>query len=435
MSSKSNTQDELAGFQAEERCRKVATEKEDVECIPESQPTFMRAKVGAATNSPFGNNPLSNSFSAAPFKQSDFKPAIRQQEKKMISEGNWLVGDDSLGRVPIDYPLERTSRFIAEPASVIANRISNCLCLRSIEADFDNKRAIAKCNTLDHVRFRIRLFAPRKEEDGQRTIVEVQKRRGDTISFLRDCRAILNAAEGDGVDVPSEAVPVHINFDTASAMAGELKMEEESGEDILTKEIGSAVGLILRDELDLNIMAFECLIALVDPLRTLPDVALNACKTIVANDSKDKSASEIRGAIAALLRNGSLHDDEGDAIISDFNEILKNLALCLLSKTFANMLNKRCLETAIQDNSEWFLDTLIPSLVDAVKSAKDRPHDALYASDCLSNLLRASKDLLKRADEENALSALEEAKAFGSTHHKSLANATEKGITMLESYS
>mmetsp|Transcript_26447 Transcript_26447/g.33663 ORF Transcript_26447/g.33663 Transcript_26447/m.33663 type:complete len:295 (+) Transcript_26447:705-1589(+) len=294
---------------------------------------------------------------------------------------------------------------------------------------------MAKCSTLDYVRFRVRLFAPRKNED-EGTIVEVQKRRGDTISFLRDCRAILNAAEGDGVDVPSEAVPVHIDFDTSSAMAGELKMEEESGEDILTKEIGSAVGLILRDELDLNIMAFECLIALVDPLRTLPDVALNACKKIVANDTKDTSASEIRGAIAALLRNGALHeDDKGNAIISDFNETLRNLSLCLLSKIFVNLLDKECLETAIQDNSEWFLDTLIPSLVDAVKSAKDRPHDALYASDCLSNLLRASKDLLKRADEENALSALEEAKAFGSTHHKSLANATEKGITMLESYS
>mmetsp|Transcript_875 Transcript_875/g.1403 ORF Transcript_875/g.1403 Transcript_875/m.1403 type:complete len:221 (+) Transcript_875:236-898(+) len=219
------------------------------------------------------------------------------------------------------------------------------------------------------------------------------------------------------------------------AIAGDQTMQEESEEDILAEAIQSAVELVGREELDLNVMAFESLVALVDPLKTMPDIALNACKTIVANDSKDKSASEIRGAIAALLRNGSLHDDEGDAIISDFNEILKNLALCLLSKTFANMLNKRCLETAIQDNSEWFLDTLIPSLVDAVKSAKDRPHDALYASDCLSNLLRASKDLLKRADEENALSALEEAKAFGSTHHKSLANATEKGITMLESYS
>eukprot|EP00957_Ditylum_brightwellii_P041100 3111834-Ditylum_brightwellii.AAC.1 len=75
-------------------------------------------------------------------------------------------------------------------------------------------------------------------------------------------------------------------------------------------------------------MAFESLIDLVDPLKTLPDVALNACKTIVANDTKDKSASEIRGAIAALLRNGLLREvDEGDAIISDFNETLKNLSL------------------------------------------------------------------------------------------------------------
>mmetsp|Transcript_24029 Transcript_24029/g.35535 ORF Transcript_24029/g.35535 Transcript_24029/m.35535 type:complete len:295 (+) Transcript_24029:718-1602(+) len=293
---------------------------------------------------------------------------------------------------------------------------------------------MAKCSTLDYVRFRVRLFAPRKNED-EGTIVEVQKRRGDTISFLRDCRAILNAAEGDGVDVPSEAVPVHIDFDMASAMAGELKMEEESGEDILTKEIGSAVGLILRDELDLNIMAFECLIALVDPLRTLPDVALNACKAIVANDTKDTSASEIRGAIAALLRNGALHeDDKGNAIISDFNETLRNLSLCLLSKIFANLLDKECLETAIQDNIEWLLETLIPSLVDVVRSAKDRPHDALYAAECLSNLACASKVLLRCADEEGALYALKEAKAFGSTHHSSLANATEKGISMLESH-
>jgi len=393
-------------------------------------------QINVATNSPFGNNLLSNFSGAVPFKQSDFKPAIRQQEKKMTSEGNWLVGDDSLGRVPIDYPLERTSRFIAEPASVIANRISNCLCLRSIEADFDNKRAIAKCNTLDHVRFRIRLFAPRKEEDGQRTIVEVQKRRGDTISFLKDCRAILNAVEGEGVDVSSEAVPIHTNFDMTCAMAGDLNMKEESEEVLLLEAIESAVELILKEELDFNIMAFESLMEFFDPLKTLSDVALNACKTIVANDTKDKSGSEIRGAIAALLRNGLLREvDKGDAIFSAFNETLKNLSLRLLSKIFANMLNKGRLETAIQDNNGWFLDTLIPSLVDAVKNAKDRPHDALYASDCLSNLLRASKDLLKRADEENALSALEEAKAFGSTHHKSLANATEKGITMLESYS
>eukprot|EP00957_Ditylum_brightwellii_P054466 4126685-Ditylum_brightwellii.AAC.1 len=68
----------------------------------------------------------------------------------MTSKGNWLVRDDSLERLPFDYPLERTSRFIADPASVIANRISNCLYLCSMEAKFDNKGAIAKCNTLDH---------------------------------------------------------------------------------------------------------------------------------------------------------------------------------------------------------------------------------------------------------------------------------------------
>jgi len=390
--------------------------------------------IGGARPTPLGypvSSPLGNSFGVPSCSPSCYAPIDNNRKEP---KANWLVKDESLQRLPVDFPLEKTSRFISEKASVIANRISNCLYLRSIEAKYNDKKAMAKCSTLDYVRFRVRLFAPRKNED-EGTIVEVQKRRGDTISFLRDCRAILNAAEGDGVDVPSEAVPVRINFDMSSAMAGELKMKEESGEDALTKEIGSAVGLILRDELDLNIMAFECLIALVDPLRTLPDVALNACKTIVANDTKDTSASEIRGAIAALLRNGALHeDDKGDAIISDFNETLRNLSLCLLSKIFANLLDKECLETAIQDNIEWFLETLIPSLVDVVRNAKDFPHDALYAAECLSNLLCASKVLLRCADEEGALYALKEAKAFGSTHHSSLANATEKGISMLESH-
>mmetsp|Transcript_6955 Transcript_6955/g.10174 ORF Transcript_6955/g.10174 Transcript_6955/m.10174 type:complete len:429 (+) Transcript_6955:67-1353(+) len=428
MSSQSNTQDELATLKREN----VGSIPES-QPVPMSQPVMMSVAIGGARPTPLGypvSSPLGNSFGVPSCSPSCYAPIDNNRKEP---KANWLVKDESLQRLPVDFPLEKTSRFISEKASVIANRISNCLYLRSIEAKYNDKKAMAKCSTLDYVRFRVRLFAPRKNED-EGTIVEVQKRRGDTISFLRDCRAILNAAEGDGVDdAPSEAVPIHIDF--GMAMAGDQTMQEESEEDILAEAIQSAVELVGREELDLNVMAFESLVALVDPLKTMPDIALNACKTIVANDSKDKSASEIRGAIAALLRNGSLHDDEGDAIISDFNETLKNLALCLLSKTFANMLNKRCLETAIQDNSEWFLDTLIPSLVDAVKNAKDRPHDALYASDCLSNLLRASKDLLKRADEENALSALEEAKAFGSTHHKSLANATEKGITMLESYS
>eukprot|EP00957_Ditylum_brightwellii_P051822 3929662-Ditylum_brightwellii.AAC.1 len=166
-------------------------------------------------------------------------------------------------------------------------------------------------------------------------------------------------------------------------MAGGLKMKEETGEGILAGDIKSAVELILRDELDLNIMAFESLIALVDLLRMLPDVVLNACKTIIANDTKDISAFGIQCAIASLLQNGVLHEvDKGNSIISDFNETLRNLALCLLSKVFANLLDNGCLERAIQNKSEWFLDTLVPSLVDAVKSAKEHPYDALYATKC-----------------------------------------------------
>mmetsp|Transcript_4151 Transcript_4151/g.5627 ORF Transcript_4151/g.5627 Transcript_4151/m.5627 type:complete len:453 (-) Transcript_4151:341-1699(-) len=445
-----STKDALAGANSRSGHQHEEEEEPFGGNIMGAEPILMSARIGGNAYAPYCERP--SQYGSLPVPgcgggvKSEISGASKQTDliitqptpPKAGAKASWAVEDDTLEALPIDFPLEKTSRFVSERPSVVANRVSECLFLRSIDAKFNNSKAIAKCSTLDFVRFRIRLFAPRSEEDGPGTIIEVQKRRGDTISFLKDCRAILYAAEGDGADLASETVPIHINQPVskmACAKGVEMK-EEESIEEIIKEAIESSVDLIQRDEMDLHVLAFESLVALVDPLKTVPGVSLRACKIIVAHDSQNEAASEIRGAIAALLRFGALHQEDGpgdgDAMVSDFNETLKNLSLCLLSRTFATMLEEKCLELAIQENNEWFVDTLVPPLVDTIKNARDHPHDALYAAECLSSLVSSSKDVRRRAELEDALGALEDAKEYGSVHHSSLESASSGSISLLK---
>ena len=55
-------------------------------------------------------------------------------------ESNWNVSDDGLRHIPSYYPLEKSSRFVSDAKpSEIANRISDCCRVMSVQATFDNK--------------------------------------------------------------------------------------------------------------------------------------------------------------------------------------------------------------------------------------------------------------------------------------------------------
>ena len=92
----------------------------------------------------------------------------------------WDVKGHDLEMVPVDFPLERTHREIRCDASEVAKRISSSLQRLSIDAEYDNEKAKAKCKTMECVKFRIRLYA--SGENGQPVVVEVQRRSGSTSS-------------------------------------------------------------------------------------------------------------------------------------------------------------------------------------------------------------------------------------------------------------
>ena len=69
--------------------------------------------------------------------------------KKEWNEDNWKV-TDSLEKVPMGFPLERTHREIHGVSSIeVAMRISTALRLLSVDAHYDNENAKVKCITND----------------------------------------------------------------------------------------------------------------------------------------------------------------------------------------------------------------------------------------------------------------------------------------------
>jgi hypothetical protein len=147
---------------------------------------------------------------------------INSNDYNIHMPSNWIVNDDTIRDVPNFYPLEKSSKFIKDHPSHIANRISECCRAMSVQACFDNDLATADLKTSEHVEIHISLWKSPDENDDEKinangdenanenenadtntntpntpiTIVEAQRRKGDAVTYHKYCRNILAAAVG-----------------------------------------------------------------------------------------------------------------------------------------------------------------------------------------------------------------------------------------------
>ena len=110
----------------------------------------------------------------------------------------------------LNYPLEKTSVYIPSQQilspSIISQRIVSILQQRSISATYDTSNAKVDCITKTNVEFRIRLYNNNNNKGRTITgdnnnnqhgiIVEIQRRNGFNLSYMKDVHAILDAAVG-----------------------------------------------------------------------------------------------------------------------------------------------------------------------------------------------------------------------------------------------
>eukprot|EP00566_Odontella_aurita_P013412 CAMPEP_0113561832 /NCGR_PEP_ID=MMETSP0015_2-20120614/20193_1 /TAXON_ID=2838 /ORGANISM="Odontella" /LENGTH=449 /DNA_ID=CAMNT_0000463667 /DNA_START=91 /DNA_END=1437 /DNA_ORIENTATION=+ /assembly_acc=CAM_ASM_000160 len=316
----------------------------------------------------------------------------------------WKVS--SVESLPDDFPLERTSRHIPDAdAPVVSARISDCLRDRSIEAKYDDLKAIAKCRTQDFVSFKIRLFSGREDVEGGGIIVEVQRRKGSSHCFMKDCRAVLSAAEGGSADNVEDETMIYLKRPVSdmACLKGVQVSDDNTEQDIETPK-----RLLSDDNYDSHILGMESVEKLTNPLHAAPEVVVLAAKSVIL----PVTSPEIRDSISNLLKHGCLRPDEavltGPEGDNDFNEQMHHLALTSVLNAVRATAKDGTLADAVSQQSDWFSHVLIPALVEDIRNAPDRAHDARTAIECLKSLSRCSPLAKTMVVAAGALDALEQ---------------------------
>jgi hypothetical protein len=388
-------------------------------------------------------------------------------ESDLVARSNWIPpsGGWNLPSVPAYYPMEKTYEHVPATQSSptkIAALISDACQKMSIYALYNSEKGVAHLTSADFVEFYVFMYKTSGGTDsrGDGVIVEVQRRKGCTMSFHRYARKILSAAVGE-VDIDFEEVngPSSSNLNLLTE-----KLIQEGFQSCLKTErkhtveaIEIAGNLLGKDRLDANVLGMESLCLLTDPTKTGTLTSTLVSRVILCGTMRPQTgvspeeegiseetdleeeaflikSLDIRGRIMSLIRYKKLSpiddEDSDEELVShrekygDVDNHMHNLALATLSNALKNIAKDGSLgETCSQQ--PWLKGSeLVSTLIDVLKQAERRPHDAVLSARCLGSLVQASKEATDRAMKMDALAVVETAKHVGNLRHANLARET-----------
>jgi len=273
----------------------------------------------------------------------------------------------------------------------------------------------------------------------QTVIVEIQRRRGCSVLFHKYSRCILDAAEGrwdvslfESPSIPDSTLP------QKTVIQDKAKKHENV---LLALEI--AAGLIKKDRLDANILGMESLCLLTDKNKTDWYTSLLASRVVLEGDL-DESHFNIKEAVLSLVQKRCLdgiRDDKEHLYFDEKEhiELLHNLSLAVLSNALEVYENKMLSEeksiTDLLTVSKVDNDNdLVSSLIDELKLAASRPHDAFLSARCLKVLLSASTEARNRARGLDVMKVVNKAKEIGSESHALLAKESDNVFTAMMNF-
>jgi len=395
------------------------------------------------------------------------RPNPSFQKQPLPAVTNWHPQHNSLRTVPNFYPLEKSSRYIHDSAENIAARMSDACRLMSVHAEYDNEAGTALLMTDDHVEIFVSLWkgdvqhspstpeGKTEQDDAEDenfvTIVEVQRRKGCSVSFHKYGRRLLDSASGNFTpDDNSYSIPK-----VSPSIQEEKKKDEESS--VLALEI--AASLLRKDRMDARRLGLESLCLLTDPEKAGIETARLSSQVVLFGSVQDAQAENadfipdelgIREAILSLVQFGrlgeygdfedDLEDDEVDNDEKEFNEVLHNLALGVLSNALAALEPDKKAWEDVSDSTDSFLEEsreiskkeLLSTLLSVLGKAEAKPHDACLSAQCLKSLFQASKKAKKRARELKAKQIVMTALDVGRRTHVKLETETKRIIKELE---
>jgi hypothetical protein len=299
-------------------------------------------------------------------------------------------------------------------ADIISNRISHCLQSSSIEVRFCQKRSnVANCRNIEFCRFTVKLWGT---EEGVH--VEVQKIYGDAVSFNRDCRTILNAAEGiTSFKKESEDIPLYQRRPELSmSFLKNVKVPELDEEKALADELRVTSDLLSSKKCDAIILGMENLAIITNPNKIRRSMAMVASRWVLCPvDNVKKHPFNLHKYVMSLLvgeekRFTDLSYDDASTTSSqnniavmiafdDYAARLRNLGMKVLFNALRLLSDEGQLSSVLTPHAGWYMIELLPQLIGDLQSAAYHLQDACYACRCLSILANSSVNFAARMQE------------------------------------
>jgi len=403
-------------------------------------------------------------------------PALKAAGK---AASNWFP--TKLRPVPAFYPVEKSSRLVEGDLKEIAARLSDCLRVLSVHAVYNNDTATASLTTPENVEMHLSLW---KVSGNAGILVELQRRKGDSITFHRYSQYILDAAvEVLDIEKFERMHGGDIDFMHYKKVERLLQMESkapatEHENAVIAIEI--AHSLLMKDRMDARQLGLESLCLLTDPRKTGTTTAVIASHVVLLGSASGLAVStgeealmldeapfqEIREAILSLVQFSRIGDDEvgeDSGKVDDFEErdfgegehmsLLHNLALAVLANALdvveneerlsdepeetekkpaarsksdiANSFMNRTLETSKVD--------ILSTLIQELSKAEKNPHNAHLSARSLGSLCKASKEAKLKARKQGYKSIVSTAIEVGERTHLKLLTECKKVEEILNS--
>lgn len=323
----------------------------------------------------------------------------------------WHVDHASLTDRPGGLPQLRTTRVVfATPAHVISNRIADCLQSRSIKTRFSKTdENVAKCRNTGFCKFTIRLHS-----EGEGVVVEVQRLCGDCVSFMKDCRALLNAAEGKiGESHASDQKPLYLRLPVSGMAFFKTASVPPTSQEEEVESVNITADLLSSQQSDTNMLGMQSLVIQTDPLKTLKSTAILTSRLVLCPNDPGNQSFNMHNYVMSLLIYGNEDSPSfpEDSALEDHYTNLRILALSALSNALTLFASENLLMTTISSNYEWYTSVLIVRLLQYLSTAAHHPLEACYASRCLSTLAQSSAEFavkMKEAGGHDAATYAEE---------------------------
>uniref|UniRef100_A0A6V2ABW7 KA1 domain-containing protein n=1 Tax=Ditylum brightwellii TaxID=49249 RepID=A0A6V2ABW7_9STRA len=374
---------------------------------------------------------------------------------------SWVIMGDihSLPNAATIFPLEKTRVTLTGISpNEVAKRICDSLRDLSIQIILTKKNKLL-AESID-IRFYIKLYRVENTKlDGAsgdyQIMVELQKRRGDSLSFKNVARTILKAAK-NGNNVAScknngtprlpplfydenkeTVVEAKHDFFTDLEKKGNLSFTDTT---FSSCDIKYNADLLMGERMDGCLLGMQDLALLTNADSTNHATALFVARLILQNDNGGDKRDWPFGLDEFIQKfitfdnlyneNGNDWDGDNDNTESWYHRKIRYYALTVLSNSLNIVADGSSEEEGCCITTDVGM-ALIPVLIRELNDAKKRPHDAHQAMRCINVLLGISPpEVLTKAMELGFPSSIQSSLDVGRCCHSLLAKESEVAMTM-----